>query len=100
MKVYVVMGNDYPVAVFAREAEANTCIADRKAVASLAEGSAARVYWRSYEFYMPLAAADEAMAEAVDLLEAMTEEKHLVRDYPSAPDILTQLRAALALVRT
>jgi hypothetical protein len=49
MKVFVVMGNDFPDAVFDNEAAAeNYCVGKR---GNYKEGSGiGRIYWRIYEF--------------------------------------------------
>lgn len=47
MSVYVVMGNDYPAAVFATEEAAEAyCVAKRKEPRT----SGIMIYWRVYEF--------------------------------------------------
>ena len=47
MKVYVVMGNDFPDAVYAKEADARAYCEFRKQK-DTEEGR--RIYWRVYEF--------------------------------------------------
>jgi len=49
MKIYVVMGNDYPKAAFSSEQKAEEFIAVMKAADKKADRSG-RIYWRSYEF--------------------------------------------------
>lgn len=52
MKVYVVMGNDYPDCVFANEAAADSYITEKKKADPSfgVKYAAPRIYWRSYEF--------------------------------------------------
>jgi hypothetical protein len=47
MKVYVVMGNDYPEAVFKLEAEAVKFCSDKKKERGMQKPV---IYWRTYEF--------------------------------------------------
>ena len=50
MVVYVVMGNDYPSAVFTSEVEAEAyCYRKRE---ERSDGTITRIYWRVYEFTM------------------------------------------------
>ena len=48
LKVYVVMGNDYPKCVFTTEAVADKFCADKKAEQKANHGP--RIYWRVYGF--------------------------------------------------
>ena len=50
MKVWVIMGNDYPDSVFALEEAAEKYIAGKKAERSAEARGLPRIYWRSYEF--------------------------------------------------
>jgi hypothetical protein len=54
MKVWVVMGNDYPDAVFSSEKAADDFIAEKKreheAKAHHEGGAHWKIYWRAYEF--------------------------------------------------
>ena len=53
MKVWVIMGNDYPDSVFASEEAAEKYIAGKKAEHLRAQqlgGGFSRIHWRSYEF--------------------------------------------------
>lgn len=51
MKVWVVMGNDYPNAVFDTEKAANTyCAVKKEEPASNHASGGIRIYWRSYAF--------------------------------------------------
>jgi hypothetical protein len=52
MKVYVIMGNDYPGAVFDNEAAADRFIALKKAEndKNMSQGMGGKIYWRKYEF--------------------------------------------------
>lgn len=51
MKVFVLMGNDFPEKVFADEVEANSfCESLMDEPANKLEGFARRVYWRIYPF--------------------------------------------------
>lgn len=51
MKVYIVMGNDYPDAVFTTEAAAATYCSDKSAETPKLPGSRVpRIYWRWYAF--------------------------------------------------
>lgn len=55
MRVWVIMGNDYPDAVFDNEAAANTFIEINKAQDKIRfDGAYTRIYWRAYTFEMPL----------------------------------------------
>ncbi len=60
MKVYVVMGNDYPDAVFQAEAAAEKYVGERtiseKAAASKPDMFHRRIYYRYYEFELQGAA--------------------------------------------
>lgn len=49
MKVWVVMGNDYPSAVFSTEKRADGYVAARKEDEPRV---GPRIYWRSYEFHV------------------------------------------------
>lgn len=55
MKVWVIMGNDFPDAVRLTKAEADAYVAEKQAedAASRPAGYAARIYWRAYEFDLP-----------------------------------------------
>jgi hypothetical protein len=52
MKVWVVMGNDFPDAVFKSEAAAEKYCADKKAAnhKDRQSGHGRMIYWRSYDF--------------------------------------------------
>lgn len=50
MKVWVVMGNDFPNAVFSSEAAADEYCARKKAEPPVHHGNFRRIYWRTYEF--------------------------------------------------
>jgi hypothetical protein len=52
MKVYVVMSNDYPDAVFANEREADTYVREKMSDPKnrLSHSMHTRIYYRSYEF--------------------------------------------------
>lgn len=53
MKVWVVMGNDYPAAVCASAQAAEIFIDGKKSEdeeRKRSEGGGPRIYWRSYEF--------------------------------------------------
>ena len=50
MKVWVIMGNDFPDAVFDNEEAAEAHIKARKAEGKIHGGSYAKIYWRAYEF--------------------------------------------------
>ena len=49
MKVYVIMGNDYPGAVFSTKEAAEKFVAERK---KKCKDGLTPIYWRSYEFEM------------------------------------------------
>lgn len=51
MKVFVIMGNDYPNAVCATEAEAKAYCAEMRAKS---DADSRMIYWRHYEFDMPI----------------------------------------------
>lgn len=56
MQVYVVMGNDFPDAVFDSEAAAEAyCEARRGSGQATTWNTAARIYWRVYEFELQTA---------------------------------------------
>lgn len=57
MRVYVVMGNDFPDAVFSSESEADAYCARQRT-----ENPKSRVYWRSYDFVLD----DKATASVSD----------------------------------
>jgi hypothetical protein len=52
MKVFVIMGNDYPVAVFKDETAAEMFCEKKKAERErlTRDGFEPRIYWRYYEF--------------------------------------------------
>lgn len=51
MKVWVVMGNDFPETVFDTEKSADDFVAEKKAdPANTNQFGGRRIYWRSYEF--------------------------------------------------
>ena len=51
MKVWVVMGNDYPESVFASEAAAKEYVEQKKAAPDyLGKYGDPRIYWNVYEF--------------------------------------------------
>lgn len=56
MKVYVIMGNDYPSRVYADEAKAEAFVDEKTreekelAAKPVHQRSRGRIYWRSYEF--------------------------------------------------
>jgi len=51
MKVWVIMGNDYPDSVFASEAAAEKYVNERKAEDNpTKDGLCRRIYWRAYEY--------------------------------------------------
>lgn len=54
MKVFVVMGNDYPDAVFWHESAANRYVEDKKREDKVRQRDAgtifSRIYWRVYDF--------------------------------------------------
>lgn len=52
MKVWVIMGNDYPWGVFSSEEAADKCIADLKAKEAEKGLYDAKVHWRTYEFLL------------------------------------------------
>lgn len=54
MKVWVVMGNDYPDSVFATEAAAETYVAEKKKEKTEQLFGHARIHWRAYEFEVRL----------------------------------------------
>lgn len=58
-KVWVVMGNDYPEAVFATEAAANAFIDTKPKPANMWER---RIYWRAYEFEVREGGVDHVTA--------------------------------------
>lgn len=49
MKVYVIMGNDYPDAVFSSREVAEKFVAEKK---KERKDGLTPIYWRSYEFEM------------------------------------------------
>lgn len=50
VKVWVVMGNDYPDAVFTTEAAAKAYCEEQKKKSLYPGTSTPRIYWRTYEF--------------------------------------------------
>lgn len=50
MKVYVIMGNDYPDAVFSDKVVASAYCEKRKKEPANNTYDTPRIYWRSYEF--------------------------------------------------
>lgn len=52
MKVYVIMGNDYPECVYAKKTDADAYVEDKKREQKkmTPEQHGSRIYWRSYEF--------------------------------------------------
>lgn len=50
MKVWVIMGNDFPDAVFSSEKAADKHVEKMKAETDKRPGGTPRIYWRSYEF--------------------------------------------------
>lgn len=55
MRVWVVMGNDYPDAVFDNEVAANEYIRKARTIDKVKFGDTyTRIYWRAYTFEMPL----------------------------------------------
>jgi hypothetical protein len=50
MKVYVVMGNDFPEAVFSKEKDAEAFCAEKVGKKPHKGLPAAHVHWRTYEF--------------------------------------------------
>ena len=51
MKVYVIMGNDYPDAVFRRKDEAEAYVEKKKKEDEIQQRQGhGRIYWRVYDF--------------------------------------------------
>lgn len=52
MRVWVIMGNDYPDAVFASEEAANAYVETKKAEPASQGQFSPRIYWRAYDFQL------------------------------------------------